>query len=106
MNQKIRHFLMTAGLLGLGAIYFVGCQSKPPETPMPPRQTALPRQPYVVKIAETGMWKWQYVASNNILVAESFETFNTPQEALRNYRETREAFVVFPDPRLEKEQEL
>lgn len=106
MNNHIRHFLMTAGLLALGTVYFVGCQSKPPETPMPPRQTALPSQPYIVKIAETGMWKWQYVASNNILIAESYETFDTPQEALRNYRSAREAFLVFPDPRLEKEQEL
>ena len=42
----------------------------------------------------------------NILIAESYETFDTPQDAQRKYRATREALIVFPDPRLEQEQEL
>jgi hypothetical protein len=106
MNTRIRHALIGLAVAALCGIYIVGCASTAPQTPMPPRQTPLPNQPYVVKIAETGMWKWQYVASNNILIAESYETFDTPQEALRNYRAAREAFLVFPAPRLEKEQEL
>lgn len=101
MKQKHKNLICTVALLAFGAIYFTaGCKSQP-ETAKP-----LPNQPVIVQVDATGLWMWQYVASNNFLVVQSLDQFDSPKAALENYKASREAFVAFPDPRIERELKL
>lgn len=86
----------------MATIYFTaGCKSAPDA-----EVKHLPRQPYVVQNDATGLWKWQYVSSNNFLVVESLGEYGSPKEAADNYRAAREALSTFPDPRIEREIKL
>lgn len=102
MTRTTKQSFITGVCAFLGGVYFVtGCAAlkAPPATPKP-------KQPYIVQTDATGLWKWQYVASNNFLVVESLDEYDSPQDALSNYHSAREAFIAHPDPRIEREEKL